>query len=123
LAIAQNPQENVAERGEVLPSNVIEGDVVMAFNFVELDAAVRAEMMNEVNRDITSGVLYISSRLNEEGVRRWPALLQQAVSSHDEVWLAEQLRRYGLLAASAKKSTSQALAYPRISDPGARSPP
>jgi hypothetical protein len=54
-------------------------------------------MISEVESDTASKRLYISPRLNDEGVRIWPSLLKEAAASHTDAWLARELRSRGLL--------------------------
>jgi hypothetical protein len=62
------------------------------FTFTHLDAITRPLMLSEIDRDLTAGSLYISERLNSTGRAAYEALLKEAARSHDEVWLAQQLR-------------------------------
>lgn len=64
----------------------------MGIRYESLDAAVRASMIQEVERDKTSGSLYISPRLTDAGARAWPDLLREASEQHDDTWLAAALR-------------------------------
>ena len=67
------------------------------FEFDNLDARTRALMIEEIQMAITTGNLYYSSRFTAIGDNQWPALLKAAASSHDEVWLAEQLEMIGAM--------------------------
>jgi hypothetical protein len=67
----------------------------MSFNFVNLDAETRKFMLKELEKDRSEANLYISPRLTSEGQSRYPELLKQAIESHDEDWLAKQLRMQG----------------------------
>lgn len=69
----------------------------MALNYRNLDARTRTFMVAEIESDATNGRLYISPRLNDEGVRAWLSLLKQAVASHTDAWLAGEIRSRGLL--------------------------
>lgn len=66
----------------------------MPFTFQNLDATTRHYMLQEVDLDIAAGNLYISPRLNEQGISAYPLLLREALAWHDETWLAEQLQGY-----------------------------
>lgn len=70
----------------------------MVLHYVDLNDAVRDQMAMEVQSDTENGSLYISSRLNTLGQDQYPGLLIEAACSHDDDWLATQLRRSGLLA-------------------------
>lgn len=69
----------------------------MAFHFANLDDRTRSYMVKEIELDIASNKLYVSPRLNEAGVREYPGLLREAAQSHDESWLANQVRSRSLL--------------------------
>lgn len=62
-------------------------------NLVDLDAETRVHMRAEVQRDLDAGTLYISDRLNVQGVSEWPDLLFDAVDSGDTATLMGQLSR------------------------------
>lgn len=69
----------------------------MGIRYESLDAAVRASMIQEVERDKASGSLYISPRLTDAGARAWPDLLREASEQHDDTWLATVLRSRGYM--------------------------
>lgn len=54
-------------------------------------------MQAEVADDVGNGKVYLSPRLSEIGRLDYPQLLHDAVSHHDETWLAAQLRIGGRL--------------------------
>ncbi len=64
----------------------------MAFNYEHLDAQTRQYMQKEVDLDMSRGALYISSRLNPQGIEKYPSLLKEAIQSHEDAWLADELR-------------------------------
>jgi hypothetical protein len=64
----------------------------MAFNLVNLDSATRGLMLEEIDNDIKTGKLFISSRLNTTGKQAYPALLKEASEKYDDSWLTAQLR-------------------------------
>ncbi|HLE18908.1 MAG TPA: hypothetical protein VI728_11570 [Syntrophales bacterium] len=64
----------------------------MAWNLTNLDGKTRELMIKEIDKDIADARLYMSSRFNELGRMQYPALLKTAVQSHDEIWLAQQIR-------------------------------
>lgn len=66
----------------------------MPLHYENLDDRTRRFMKEEVELDASEGVLYVSSRLNPLGQQDFKRLLVEAVSEHDDGWLAEQLR-YG----------------------------
>lgn len=63
---------------------------------VDLDC-VRREMLEEFGHDVMAENLYRSPRLTEEGWPVYRELLLQAILENDGTWLAEQIRRLGLL--------------------------
>lgn len=69
----------------------------MGLIYKNLNSSMRINMSNEVTSDLDSGILYISPRLNQEGVKIWPTLLGEAVASHNDEWLAAEIRNRGLL--------------------------
>lgn len=66
----------------------------MPLHYENLDERTRRFMLEEVELDTSENVLYISPRLNPSGQQHFERLLTEAVSEHDDAWLAEQLR-YG----------------------------
>ena len=64
----------------------------MALNYEHLDDRTRQSMEKEVDLDISRGVLYISSRLNPQGIEKYPLLLKEAIQSHEDSWFADELR-------------------------------
>ncbi|TGM96788.1 hypothetical protein [Leptospira yasudae] len=77
----------------------------MAFTFKNLDNVTREEMKKEIQSDINSNKIYISPRLNPIGIAKYPDLLLEAVASHDEVWLADQIKSLNLLNLTETKRT------------------
>ena len=69
----------------------------MPFQFHQLDSATREFMLEEIQHDIHSGLLYISDRLNEKGRDRWPSLLADSAAEGSDVSLAAAIRQEGLL--------------------------
>lgn len=69
----------------------------MGLQYPNLDAKSRAHMQSEFQSDQAAGRLYMSSRLSAAGVRGWPALLSEAIASHDDDWLAAEIQRRGFL--------------------------
>lgn len=69
----------------------------MALNLVNLDGRTRGFMLSEIESDEASGKLYISLRLNSRGREEYPRLLKEAATSENDSWLADQIRRNGLM--------------------------
>ena len=62
---------------------------------LNLDGKTRRFMLEEVDSDIKNGTLYVSPRLSNTGQQNYVALLKEAIQSHDDAWLADQLRNHG----------------------------
>ena len=75
----------------------------MGFAFFYLDAGTRKAMLDEINTDIAHGALYLSRFLSDRGVEDYPQLLKDAVSAHDDSWLADELRKFDRLDATAER--------------------
>jgi hypothetical protein len=60
-----------------------------------LNERVRQLMLDEVDRDIERGTLYVSPRLSNTGVQNYVTLLRDALGVHDDNWLADQLSGRG----------------------------
>ncbi|HXG20696.1 MAG TPA: hypothetical protein VNN62_16680 [Methylomirabilota bacterium] len=69
----------------------------MNIHYEDLDAAVRASMIQELDLDVSNQRLYISSRLTDAGAQQWPTILREAFEKHDDTWIAAALRTRGLL--------------------------
>jgi hypothetical protein len=67
----------------------------MPLSLFNLDESTRQFMLEEIERDIEQGALYISPRLSATGRNDYPALLQETVKHHDDAWLANNLRLNG----------------------------
>ncbi len=65
----------------------------------DLDERTRQFMLRELEMDLADDRLYLSPRLNERGRRSYPSLLRQAIISHDDAWLADQISSNRLLKA------------------------
>lgn len=59
----------------------------MGIHYENLDDATRKYMLGESQL----GGHYISPRLTEEGVLNWPSLLEEAINSHEDDWLAKAI--------------------------------
>jgi len=64
----------------------------MGISYKNLDGECRQFMLEELSRDISGGILYISPRLNEIGLENWKVVLEEAIQNHDDVWLENKLR-------------------------------
>jgi hypothetical protein len=70
---------------------------VMSFEFRHLDDVTRGFMLEEIQAARQEKNLYYSKRFNDDGIARWPELLQQAARRHDDHWLAYRLETEGLM--------------------------
>src|SRR6266852_696170 len=70
-------------------------------------AEARSAMISELDADIGAGTLYLSPRLNPQGRTRYPALLREAMQSHDDSWLANKLRTEHLFNATETRQTKK----------------
>ena len=75
----------------------------MSLNYEHLDDRTRQSMQKEVDLDISIGLLYISSRLNSKGIEKYPSLLEEAIQSQEDAWLADQLRCTNYMNATEKR--------------------
>jgi hypothetical protein len=71
----------------------------MPLNYENLDDKTRQSMLQEIALDVSRGSLYISPRLNEQGVQNYALLLREAAESHSDAWLANELRHQGYIKA------------------------
>lgn len=69
----------------------------MALTLNNLDEKTRGYILDEIDNDVAQNRLYISPRLNSRGQQEYPQLLRIAAASHNDVWLAAELRSRGLL--------------------------
>jgi hypothetical protein len=58
-------------------------------------------MVAELNQDIENARVHLSGLLTDAGREAWPNLLWEAAESHNDGWLAAQLRRHGYVNAAA----------------------
>jgi hypothetical protein len=63
-------------------------------HLLHLDERTRRLMLDEIDRDVNQGTLYISPRLSNTGQQNYLTLLKQAVIEHDDAWLADELRSH-----------------------------
>ena len=63
----------------------------MAFDFKDLDEKTRQYMLEEIERDLQAGTLYLNPRLSAAGQAEYPLLLQEAAQAYDDDWLANEL--------------------------------
>jgi hypothetical protein len=67
----------------------------VAFDFEEVDEATRKYMLDEVERDIAYGKLYLSKNFSATGKAAYPDLLRKAVTEGTEQTLTNALRYAG----------------------------
>lgn len=64
----------------------------MGLEYRDMDAGVRANMVQEITFDLDRSNLYRSQRLNDEGLRVWADTLKEAARNHNDAWLEAQIR-------------------------------
>ena len=64
----------------------------MGILYKNLDGECRNFMLEELKKDVSDGTLYISPRLTEIGLGNWKVILEEAIRSHDDVWLGNKMR-------------------------------
>ncbi len=69
----------------------------MAFDFKNLDAVTRKQMVSEIDLDVSQGKLYLSKHFKDDVADQYESLIREAAESHDETWLANEIRKLGLL--------------------------
>jgi hypothetical protein len=69
----------------------------MPLQLDNLETRTRAYMIDELDRDIQSGRLYLSRRLSEQGRQDYPGLLRAAMQTGDDASLAAELDAGGRL--------------------------
>lgn len=67
----------------------------MPLYYENLDQRTRELMISEVDDDVAANKLYMSSRFSVVGKTSYEALLRQAITSHSDAWLVDQLRNGG----------------------------
>jgi hypothetical protein len=77
----------------------------LAFEFRNLDLRTREFMIDELDHDVAEGTVYMSPRLSARGAADYVELLRRAITSHDEQWLANQLRAEGRLNPTEQRRT------------------
>ncbi len=75
----------------------------MGLRYENLDPQTREYMLQEVERDLSTQSLYLSPRLNEDGMQNYAVLLKEAIQAHDDDWLARELRVRGYLKATERR--------------------
>ena len=79
----------------------------MSLAYRNLDESTRGFMLPELLADIENKKLYLGSYLNELGVESWAKLLEEAIVSHDDQWLANEIIARGLLKTHTQRSLQQ----------------
>lgn len=81
----------------------------MMFNFENLDNITRKLMEEEVNYDIQSKKIYISSRLNDFGKLNYTKLLKSAINEGNCYSLANELRNQNCIKTKEERKTKNGL--------------
>lgn len=69
----------------------------MGIQYKNLDDVTREKMLEEVNRDIYNGCLYIGTSVKPAATQQYENLLIDSVKYHDDDWLADEILHGGLL--------------------------
>ncbi len=77
---------------------------IMGLTYTNLDDTSRRYMLEEIAFDVAHSDLYLGKRLTDTGRTRWLSLLNDAASSHDDDWLADQQRTEGLIKAKETRN-------------------
>ena len=77
----------------------------MALNYVDLDEQTRGCMLKELALDVDEKKVNYSSNFNEIGNSLWLTKFTEAIKSHDDDWLAAQLKRNECFLASKQFTT------------------
>ena len=88
----------------------------MLMNLLNLDENIRALMLEEIDFDIDRTKLYINHRLNLIGKRSYPLLLKDSAQSHDDLWLAHQMRLKQLLNATEPRKLKDRTIQVKVPD-------
>ena len=75
----------------------------MGLQYENLDEATRGGMLEEIQRDVASGSVYVSNYLNEAGQRDWVALLQESAANGTDDTLAQTIRDRGYLKSEVER--------------------
>ncbi len=70
----------------------------MALNLMNLDERTRQLMLDEIDRDVAAGTLYMGANLTQRGQKDYEELLRYAVKEGDDATLARALRSSGRIA-------------------------
>ncbi|CAM3041911.1 hypothetical protein [Vibrio diazotrophicus] len=75
----------------------------MSIQFNNLDSTTRNQMLNELNSDLENASIYYSSFLKQGFEGKWDELLTEAITEHDDGWLAHQIELNQLLVDSYQR--------------------
>ncbi len=75
----------------------------MGLQFENLDQATRDGMLQEIDRDVQSGSVYVSNYLNEAGQRDWTDILRENAANGTDDALARAIRERGYLKAQVER--------------------
>jgi len=76
----------------------------MGLMYVNLDEITRKDMLNELDYDIHSDSVYISTRLTPQGATLWSSRLREAIVQQNDDWLASQLQHNNYLNTHEQRS-------------------
>lgn len=75
----------------------------MGLAYQNLDSATRRFMLDEIDRDVSSGAVYISNYLNAAGAEAWHQLLKEAAEGGNDDTLAHAIRSRNLLKSQVER--------------------
>lgn len=75
----------------------------MGLKYQNLEDRTREFMLQEIERDVAEGRVYISNYLNEQGASMWVEILREAARSGDDESIAQKIREDGLLKFEAER--------------------
>ena len=78
----------------------------MALTFFNLDERTRVLMLEELRYDLDRNKVYLSTRLNEYGIRQYPSLLEQAIIDGSDITFASNLKTGCLSSSEQRKKPS-----------------
>ena len=87
----------------------------MGIHYENLDETTRKYMLDESHL----GGHYISPRLTEQGQTSWQALLEEAILTHNDDWLTEELLRRGFVRSQEPYTRSGVTRERRVNQPHA----
>lgn len=89
-------------------------EIPLPLNLVNLDAATRRYMLEEIELDENGARLYISARLSNQGAADYPSLLKAATTSADDTFLANLINAPGRLNPTEPRKTKNGVTWAKV---------